>query len=274
MVKRTRQRQPAVKSRKRIVKRNPQQVKSPMALVGNLSEVDVPSLIELARQGTGANRLRIHSQHKQFSLYVNNGEVVHAEEGTHSGVEVVYAALSCNDGTFELEKGVQAAPPTTITVPWNTLLLEGLQRLDEQRQANDSSISQREDTLMAAKEKLEDVLREMANDMEPGVRGIGVAGTDGLAIAFHKVSGDLADMLGSQMALIMQLSRRSADRMEKSDVEDVLVTTDKSYLLGRFLGDGMYFAVVNVERDSVLGNVRLAMRNYAERLFKAIPGTK
>jgi len=76
------------------------------------------------------------------------------------------------------------------------------------------------------------------------------------------------------MALIMQLSRRSADRVEKSDLEDVLVTTDKSYLLSRMLGEGAYFLVVNVDRDSVLGNVRLAMRNYADRIVKAIPGAK
>ncbi len=127
---------------------------------------------------------------------------------------------------------------------------------------------------MAAKEKAEDVLTDMANDLEPGLRGLAVAGMDGLGIAFHKVSGEVADNLGSQMALIMQLSRRAADRMEKSDVEDVLVSSDKSYILGRFLGDSSYFMVASVERDAVLGNVRLAMRNYADRVLKAIPGTK
>ena len=127
---------------------------------------------------------------------------------------------------------------------------------------------------MASKERLEDVLKEMANDVEPGLHGMVVAGTDGMGIAFHKVSGDAAESMGSQMALIMQLSRRSAERLKEGDVEDVLLTTDKSYLIGRFLSDGNYFFVVNVARDSVLGNVRLTMRNYADRLVKAIPTAK
>lgn len=127
---------------------------------------------------------------------------------------------------------------------------------------------------MAGKEKPEEVIKEMATDLEPGLHGIGVIGTDGLGIAFHKVGGDTAEMLGSQMALIMQLSRRSTERVEKSAVEDVLVTTDKSYLLGRVLGDGSYFLVVSVSRDSVLGNVRLAMRTYTDRILKSIPGAR
>jgi predicted regulator of Ras-like GTPase activity (Roadblock/LC7/MglB family) len=244
-----------------------------MALVGNLREADVASLVELSRQAQGHNRLRINSSGRQFLICVADGEVVHAEGGGYSGSAAVFAALGCTNGTFELEKG--APPPSQITIqlPWNTLLLQGLQHLDETRQ-HDLAHANQEDTTMAGKEKLEDVLKEMANDMEPGLRGIGVAGTDGLGIAFHKVAGETAESLGSQMALIMQLSRRAGERVDKGEVEDVLVTTDKSYLLGRFLGDGSYFTVVSVERDSVLGNVRLAMRNYSDRVLKSIPGAK
>lgn len=243
-----------------------------MALTGNLQDVDVPSVIELARQMIGSNRIRIHSDQRTFTLYIHEGEVVHADDGRHNGVEVVYEVLGCTVGTFELEKGVRAVTHS-IKVPWNTLLLQGLQQLDERRQASES-FQTKETEPMAAKERIEDVLREMANDMEPGLRGMGVAGTDGLGIAFHKIAGDAAEGMGAQMALIMQLSRRSVDRMEKSEVEDVLVTTNRSYLLGRFLGEGSYFLVVNVERDSVLGNVRLTMRNYADRLLRSIPGAK
>lgn len=120
------------------------------------------------------------------------------------------------------------------------------------------------------KERLDAVLRELAYDLEPHLHGIGVAGTDGLGIAFYKVGGEAAEMLSGQMALIMQLSRRATTRMESSSVEDVLLTTDKSYMLGLFLGEGAYFAVVSVSREVALGNVRVTVRHYAERMMQAI----
>jgi hypothetical protein len=246
-----------------------------MALTGKLEEVDVPSLIELARQGPTLNRLSILGETASVTLYLVHGELVHASlNGQDSNVDALQTALQISVGTFELEKGAATPPQRTINTPWNTLLIQALQLIDESRQ-NNPTISHTQETLtMATKEKPEDVIKEMANDMEPGLKGMGVVGTDGLGIVFHKVSGEAADSLGSQMALIMQLSKRSAERVERGEVEDVLVTTDKSYLVGRMLGEGAYFLVVNVERDSVLGNVRLTMRNYADRLLKSIPGAK
>src|SRR3990172_455769 len=242
-----------------------------MPLIGSLREADVTALIELACQSREPARIQINSGGATRVLYTVDGELVHAEHGKETGPSVVFAALEQVEGTFELEKGVGPPDRVTIDLPWKTLLLQGLQRLDESSQSDQPDNYRKEKTEMAAKEKAEDVLTEMANDLEPGLRGAAIAGMDGLGIAFHKVGGEVADNLGSQMALIMQLSRRAAERMEKSDVEDVLVTSDKSYILGRFLGDNSYFLVVSVERDAVLGNVRLAMRNYTDRLLKAIP---
>jgi len=244
-----------------------------MALVGNLHEVDVPGLVELARHSALHAQVTVQSGGQTFRLYISDGEVVHASGAGLSGERALYAALGCETGTFELEKNAPPPPTTTLDLPWNTLLLQALQHLDETRATLDA-LSPPQETHMAGKEKPEEVIKEMATDLEPGLHGIGVIGTDGLGIAFHKVGGDTAEMLGSQMALIMQLSRRSTERVEKSAVEDVLVTTDKSYLLGRVLGDGSYFLVVSVSRDSVLGNVRLAMRTYTDRILKSIPGAR
>jgi predicted regulator of Ras-like GTPase activity (Roadblock/LC7/MglB family) len=92
-----------------------------------------------------------------------------------------------------------------------------------------------------------------------------------MGIAYNKVAGETAENISAQMALVVQVSRRSAQRLDNSQVEDVQVTSDKSYLIGRFLGDNEHFVFVNVNRDSVLGNVRLVMRNYSDRLLKAVP---
>jgi hypothetical protein len=54
-------------------------------------------------------------------------------------------------------------------------------------------------------------------------------------------------------------------------VDDLLVTTDKTFILTRFLGDGTYYWGLAVSRNAVLGAVRVLMNEYADQLWEAIP---
>lgn len=237
-------------------------------LSGNLGEVDVPGILELARQMPGVISVYITTAKAEYVIILNNGEVVHALNQHGKGANILFEAFGVQNGSFSIEKGDGPLQETTINISWNNLLLQGLQHLDETKNSQ-STIS--EEIAMSTKEKLEEVLREMAAELEPGLFGIGVAGSDGMGIAYNKVAGETAENISAQMALVVQVSRRSAQRLDNSQVEDVQVTSDKSYLIGRFLGDNEHFVFVNVNRDSVLGNVRLVMRNYSDRLLKAVP---
>ncbi len=237
-------------------------------LSGSLGEVDVPGILELARQMPGTIFAYITTTDTEYVIVLNNGEVVHAFNQQGQGPHILFEVFGVQNGSFRIEKGDAPPQELTINLPWNTLLLQGLQHLDETK---DSTITATEKKIMSTKEKLEEVLREMAAELEPGLFGIGVAGSDGMGIAYNKVTGETAENISAQMALVVQVSRRSAQRLDNSQVEDVQVTSDKSYLIGRFLGDNEHFVFVNVNRDSVLGNVRLVMRNYSDRLLKAVP---
>ena len=237
-------------------------------LSGSLGEVDVPGILELARQMPGTIFAHITTTDTEYVIVLNNGEVVHAFNQHGNGPHILFEVFGVQTGSFSIEKGDAPPQELTINLPWNTLLLQGLQHLDETK---DSITTATEKKTMSTKEKLEEVLREMAAELEPGLFGIGVAGSDGMGIAYNKVTGETAENISAQMALVVQVSRRSAQRLGNSQVEDVQVTSDKSYLIGRFLGDNEHFVFVNVNRDSVLGNVRLVMRNYSDRLLKAVP---
>lgn len=237
-------------------------------LSGDLGEVDVPGILELARQMPGSVMVHIKTRKGDLSIAVEEGEVVHAFNANEQGERVLYNAFGIQTGSFSIEKG--ATPTTrTIDIPWNTLLLQGLQHLDETKDSLSITVS--EEKNMSTKAKLEEVLQEMASELEPGLFAIGVVGSDGMGIAYNKVSGETAEGISAQMALVVQVSRRSSQRLEKGEVEDVQITSNKSYLLGRYLGDNEHFVFVNVSRDSVLGNVRLVMRNYADRILKSVP---
>jgi DNA-binding response OmpR family regulator/predicted regulator of Ras-like GTPase activity (Roadblock/LC7/MglB family) len=119
---------------------------------------------------------------------------------------------------------------------------------------------------------LQDILKDLADDV-PGFISSDIVGMDGLSIAGLASNPDFdAEAASAQFALVMKLVSKTADQLGSGSVEDNLVTTDDAYILTRFLGDGSYYLGVAVSKDSgSLGNVRLMTRNYADKIWDAIP---
>jgi predicted regulator of Ras-like GTPase activity (Roadblock/LC7/MglB family) len=69
----------------------------------------------------------------------------------------------------------------------------------------------------------------------------------------------------------MKLSANVSNKLAMGKVEDNLITTDKVYILSRFLGDNSYFWVLSVTRDATLGTIRMLMNEFAPLLWEAIP---
>jgi two-component system chemotaxis response regulator CheB len=80
------------------------------------------TLVSVAKNGT------------RGTIYINNGEIVHAEVGALSGVEAFCEIISWPDGEF-LSQVVLTLPPQTIFMDWQSLLIEGLRDRDEIRHA-------------------------------------------------------------------------------------------------------------------------------------------
>jgi hypothetical protein len=104
-----------------------------MELLGSLAQVDLPALVELARQLPDAC-LRLYSDGNTAVIYLRDGEVVHATSGLQEGEPALLFAFSLRHGTFTLQSHTPA-PDQTIELPWNSLLLNALNHLDDQ--AND-----------------------------------------------------------------------------------------------------------------------------------------
>jgi predicted regulator of Ras-like GTPase activity (Roadblock/LC7/MglB family) len=54
-------------------------------------------------------------------------------------------------------------------------------------------------------------------------------------------------------------------------VEDNLTTSEKAYIIARFVGDGSYYWVVAVTRNATLGSVRMVMNEYAQQISAILP---
>ncbi len=100
-----------------------------MALVGNLKDIKLPTLVQINCIERNTAKLTIEHLGRYGFIYFDNGQVVHAEYEPFIGEEAFFKLLELYSGNFKVENGVRA-PAITIKKNWNNLLLEGLHRRD------------------------------------------------------------------------------------------------------------------------------------------------
>jgi hypothetical protein len=95
-----------------------------MGIAGSIKEIGIADLIQQNCLDRKKSKLTIKYMDRQAILYFNDGSVVDAIMGDISGEEVIYKILEWEDGTFLIEKNVEA-PRRTIKNTWAGLILEG-----------------------------------------------------------------------------------------------------------------------------------------------------
>jgi predicted regulator of Ras-like GTPase activity (Roadblock/LC7/MglB family) len=100
-----------------------------MALVGNLKDLKLPSLIQLNCMERNTAKLTIETEGKYGFIYFEKGQVVHAEFDPEIGDKAVYRLLGLYSGLFKVESGIRP-PVKSIKTSWNNLLLDGLNQID------------------------------------------------------------------------------------------------------------------------------------------------
>ena len=101
-----------------------------MAVQGKLRDISLASLISVNCNEMNQARLAVRHGDKEGVLFFADGNITHMTLGDQEGDRVLNEMLSWEDGEFELEPGV-SSPKRTVTTPWSTLLLEGMQHVDE-----------------------------------------------------------------------------------------------------------------------------------------------
>lgn len=265
-----------------------------MAVTGNLKDISLTNLVQMNAQSGLTGRLSVQHAGDQSHIYFAEGEIVHAELGAISGKDAFYQMLGWEEGIFDLETDF-AAPKQTITMRWSDLLLGGMQQIDEsgspvadEKQKDDvfpkdlgklfglertnNSLGEgdiiMEDNMA---QKMQEVLADLSGEAT-GLFASAVVGMDGLPVAeFAKKSVDI-ESFSAQMTLLIKLVDTTTKKVKAGKVEDYLLTTDKAYLLIRFLGDSDYYLGIGAVREaSNLGKLRLYSRIYAERLSAVLP---
>ena len=137
-----------------------------MPLEGSLKDLSLANLIQLNCQEMNEVKVILEYLGKEGIIFCSGGNVVHAATGPLTGEEAVYELLCWDGGTFRVQNGF-TLPERTIDRNWSSILLEGMQRIDE------------------GETSMEDRLNKLAHDLNemPTVSGSVIVARDGTVFA-------------------------------------------------------------------------------------------
>jgi response regulator RpfG family c-di-GMP phosphodiesterase len=97
---------------------------------GDLEEMGLGDMVQVLSQGRKTGNLKIRSGGEPGEVHFLEGQVVDAAWRGRRGADAFYAMLRCNEGEFAFDPTFKPAS-RAITDATETLLLEGMRRLDE-----------------------------------------------------------------------------------------------------------------------------------------------
>jgi predicted regulator of Ras-like GTPase activity (Roadblock/LC7/MglB family) len=120
--------------------------------------------------------------------------------------------------------------------------------------------------------KLDQVIERFHIELGSDLISTEVVGLDGIAIAGGSTDPNYNSTdAAARLSTVLKLADKASSKLGMGKVDDNLTTTDKSYIIARFIGDGTYFWGVAVTRNATLGSVRMIMNEFASQVWDMIP---
>ncbi len=101
-----------------------------MSFQGSIQELPVPDIIQLVSVSGKTGMFMLARGAERGYIYLKNGRIVHAELGSQSGEEAVYALAIWSTGDFQFSPG-RETEAVTVDKTNTSLLMEAARRLDE-----------------------------------------------------------------------------------------------------------------------------------------------
>ncbi len=116
-------------------------VKEKKGFEGRISDFQLSDLIQMNCLGRLTNAISVETIDKSGAIYFEDGNIIHANVGDLDGDEAFYEIISWQGGSFAINKDAKA-DKESILKGWQSLMLEGLRRSDEQRETDESMDSE------------------------------------------------------------------------------------------------------------------------------------
>lgn len=101
---------------------------------GKISDFQLSDLIQMNCLGRLTNAITVETSRKKGIIYFEDGNIIHSEVGDVNGDEAFYEIIGWKGGKFSIQKG-EKTNKESIMKGWQSLMLEGLRRADEQIEA-------------------------------------------------------------------------------------------------------------------------------------------
>ena len=145
--------------------------------VGQVSDFQLTDIIQMNCLGRLTTALQVKKGSEVGSIYFDEGNINHAEVSGMDGEEAFYEILSWQGGEFSSKKGTKTKKET-IFKGWQSLLLEGMKRADEQVPERKLELDEEKEVRV---EKLESLLEKIAS--KKGVIAVSLFDKKGFSLA-------------------------------------------------------------------------------------------
>ena len=133
---------------------------------GTLKNIQLNDLIQMCCLSASSLCMRVSKGQRQGTIYIVEGEIIHAACGDTVGEEAFYRILGWQTGSFESIE-VSSTPERTIDKNYHFLVMEAARRVDEQNLKRTGN-----DTANAADGRGDDRLKVLIVDDSPMMRKI------------------------------------------------------------------------------------------------------
>jgi len=184
--------------------------------VGAVSGMSLADILQVKGNNRNSGCLVIEHLGKSGMIFMREGEVVHAEQGSLSGEEAFYAILGWTGGSFRTEPKV-ATTSRTIHQVLGFLLLEAFRRLDEGKNQSQVSLSSQVSSGKEG-EKVSDISQKLKTI--PEVEHALVMSKEGVAVDDTSYE---AEFLGAHTMFLAQFSGQIGTQLGLGDLKSVTV---------------------------------------------------
>jgi predicted regulator of Ras-like GTPase activity (Roadblock/LC7/MglB family) len=211
--------------------------------------------------------LRVTSGDSMARLYFARGRLVGAQAGTLAGLPAVHEVLRWPAPVIDIDE-TPASGLGEMDRPMAAVLLAQAVADDEQHLQPLILEEKGGNPLQGALDRLRDEVPEfVSTDV--------VSYESGLSIGGRSIDPDFdGSVAAASYAEVVKSNRVALDLLGlgADSAEDVLITTERIYILLRLLGDSEYYHFMAITRRGNLGLARALMKKYAPAILRAVGG--
>jgi len=235
---------------------------------GTISEFQLTDLIQMNCLGRMTTALYIEHEGTQGEIYFDEGNIVHAKYDNVEGEEAFYEILSWEGGNFTVERE-KAPPKETIIKGWQSVLLEGMKRLDE----NSPTYQMEKETDRKKRLKLIDDLLQGLIDLK-GMILASIFDPEGFPMAskIHpsKIKEyDMVEMAPLFSKIIKQIENNGED-LKLKGLKDFTFEFEKTVIKVTRYTEKKQFLIIVAEIKNNMGVIRMETQKSLNNLAKFI----